>query len=82
MGLSVWRETFKKLTVYRVCYTPIETLFTDPHRTESKQNALTRTTECVIRYQSPGTSIWSIWATLAAKKTFFVCFHQISFANS
>ena len=27
MGLSVWRETSKKLTVYRVCYTPIETLF-------------------------------------------------------
>ena len=26
MGLSVWRETSKKLTVYRVCYTPIETL--------------------------------------------------------
>ena len=25
MGLSVWRETSKKLTVYRVCYTPIET---------------------------------------------------------
>ena len=28
MGLSVWRETSKKLTVYRVCYTPIETLCT------------------------------------------------------
>ena len=28
MGLSVWRETSKKLTVYRVCYTPIETLTT------------------------------------------------------
>ena len=27
MGLSVWRETSKKLTVYRVCYTPIETLY-------------------------------------------------------
>ena len=26
MGLSVWRETSKNLTVYRVCYTPIETL--------------------------------------------------------
>ena len=26
MGLSVWRETSKKLTVYRVCYTLIETL--------------------------------------------------------
>ena len=26
MKLSVWRETSKKLTVYRVCYTPIETL--------------------------------------------------------
>ena len=26
MGLSVWRETSKTLTVYRVCYTPIETL--------------------------------------------------------
>ena len=26
MGLSVWRETSKQLTVYRVCYTPIETL--------------------------------------------------------
>ena len=26
MGLSVWRETSKKLTVYRVCYTRIETL--------------------------------------------------------
>ena len=26
MGLSVWRKTSKKLTVYRVCYTPIETL--------------------------------------------------------
>ena len=26
MGLSVWRETSKKLTVYRVCYTPIATL--------------------------------------------------------
>ena len=26
MGLSVWRETSKKLPVYRVCYTPIETL--------------------------------------------------------
>ena len=26
MGLSVWRETSKKLTVYRVCYTPIKTL--------------------------------------------------------
>ena len=26
MGLSVWRETSKKLTVYRVCYTPIEAL--------------------------------------------------------
>ena len=26
MGLSVWRETSKKLTVYRVCYTPFETL--------------------------------------------------------
>ena len=26
MGLSVWRETSKKLTLYRVCYTPIETL--------------------------------------------------------
>ena len=31
MGLSVWRETSKKLTVYRVCYTPIETLFWAPH---------------------------------------------------
>ena len=29
MGLSVWRETSKKLTVYRVCYTPIETLLTE-----------------------------------------------------
>ena len=29
MGLSVWRETSKKLTVYRVCYTPIETLYVD-----------------------------------------------------
>ena len=26
MGLGVWRETSKKLTVYRVCYTPMETL--------------------------------------------------------
>ena len=30
MGLSVWRETSKKLTVYRVCYTPIETLLQPP----------------------------------------------------
>ena len=30
MGLSVWRETSKKLTVYRVCYTPIETLKVSP----------------------------------------------------
>ena len=30
MGLSVWRETSKKLTVYRVCYTPIETLCSGP----------------------------------------------------
>ena len=30
MGLSVWRETSKKLTVYRVCYTPIETLLIAP----------------------------------------------------
>ena len=29
MGLSVWRETSKKLTVYRVCYTPIETLLVE-----------------------------------------------------
>ena len=29
MGLSVWRETSKKKTVYRVCYTPIETLFSN-----------------------------------------------------
>ena len=31
MGLSVWRETSKKLTVYRVCYTPIETLLFGSH---------------------------------------------------
>ena len=35
MGLSVWRETSKKLTVYRVCYTPIETLFTYSFETQA-----------------------------------------------
>ena len=37
MGLSVWRETSKKLTVYRVCHTPIETLL-DPWRERKCNN--------------------------------------------
>ena len=37
MGLSVWRETSKKLTVYRVCYTPIETMGLSVWRETSKK---------------------------------------------
>ena len=61
MGLSVWRETSKKLTVYRVCYTPIETLFCNVHQKCSPEMPFTETKRLQNEY-------WLFPSTLQQEK--------------